>query len=318
MFRSKRHSRRDQRPWHNQSNKPSGKQRKLRKQPRGSIRRAEAVSPALLPNVVIPQTAKRRQKRNSRSIRFPTGALKRIVTSSRWISLGLLVLCIASLVLIGYDDTFYLDLVPVEGALTIPPSEIVQASELGNRHIFAVDPTMAAERISALPGVISTTVTLHWPNQVQIKVAEEAPIAVWDQGGQQYWIDETGHLIPARVRTVGLLQIHSELNQPLNEIDFIPMDVLDGALQLQKLRPNIDTLYYRPAGGLSYEDGRGWRVYFGTGQDMEQKLTVYERIVSDLLARGLTPEYISVSNQERPFYKSSGGEAVDGTGLDNS
>jgi cell division septal protein FtsQ len=135
-------------------------------------------------------------------------------------------------------------------------------------------------------------------------VAEEAPIAVWDQGGQQYWIDENGRLIPARVRTVGLLQIQSELNEPLNDIDFIPTEVLDGALQLRALRPNIDQLYYRPAGGLSYEDGRGWRVYFGTGLDMAQKLTVYERIVADLLARGLTPEYVSVSNQERPFYKS--------------
>ncbi len=37
---------------------------------------------------------------------------------------------------------------------------------------------------------------------------------------------------------------------------------------------------------------------------MAQKLMVYERVVEDLLARGLTPEYVSVSNQEQPFYKS--------------
>jgi hypothetical protein len=278
------------------------KPRKLRKQPRP--RRAEAASPALLPNVVIPKTAKKRRTRNKRSLHLPSGALKRVITSARWISLGMLLLCSAALALIGYDDTFYLDLIPVEGALTIPPSEIVQASELSNIHIFSADPNEAAAKIRELPGVVSTTVTLQWPNQVQIKVAEKAPVAVWDQAGQQYWIDETGHLIPARVRTVGLLLIQSEANEPLGEIDFIPEEVLDGAMQLKELRPNIEQLFYRPAGGLSYVDGRGWRVYFGIGTDMAQKLTVYERVVADLLARGLTPEYVSVSNQERPFYKS--------------
>jgi cell division septal protein FtsQ len=278
--------------------------RKLRKQPK--VRRAEAASPALLPKIVIPRTAKKRRTRNKRTIHFPTAALKRIATSSRWISLTLLVICAAALTLIGYDETFYLDLIPVEGALTIPPSEIVQASELSNIHIFSADPNEAAARIQELPGVVSTTVTLEWPNQVQIQVAEEAPVAVWDQAGQQYWIDENGRLIPARVRTVGLLLIQSESNEPLNGIDFIPEDVLKGAMQLKELRPNIEQLYYRPAGGLSYVDGRGWRVYFGIGIDMAQKLTVYERVVADLLARGLTPEYVSVSNQERPYYKSVG------------
>ena len=71
---------------------------------------------------------------------------------------------------------------------------------------------------------------------------------------------------------------------------------------LRELRPNINQLYYRPAGGLSYQDGRGWRAYFGEGTDMNQKLVVYEAIVADLESRGLTPAYISVSNQEKPYY----------------
>ena len=302
MFEPKRRTRTNRRPQPAQPQFIQRKSRKLRKQPK--VRRAEVAAPALLPKVVIPKTAKKRRSRNKRPFHFPTAALKRVATSARWISLSLLLICAASLALVGYDETFYLDLIPVEGTLTIPPSEIVQASELSNIHIFSADPNAAAARIQDLPGVVSTTVTLQWPNQVQIQVAEEAPVAVWDQGGQQYWIDENGRLIPARVRTVGLLHIQSELSEPLNDIDFIPVEVLKGAMQLKELRPNIDQLYYRPAGGLSYVDGRGWRVYFGIGLDMAQKLTVYERIVADLLARGLTPEYISVSNQERPFYKS--------------
>jgi hypothetical protein len=86
------------------------------------------------------------------------------------------------------------------------------------------------------------------------------------------------------------------------QVAFVPHDVLAGALQLKQLRPNIDRLYYRPSSGLSYQDGRGWRVFFGTGTDMSQKLVVYETIVEELLAQGLTPQYVSVSNQEKPYY----------------
>ena len=83
----------------------------------------------------------------------------------------------------------------------------------------------------------------------------------------------------------------------------MPQDVLEGALQLRALRPNIEQLYYRPSGGLSYQDGRGWRAYFGTGLDMNQKLAVYETVVAKLLEQGIRPEYISVSNQYKPYYR---------------
>jgi hypothetical protein len=79
-------------------------------------------------------------------------------------------------------------------------------------------------------------------------------------------------------------------------------DVLAGALQLQALQPGIEKLSYRPSSGLSFEDGRGWQVFLGTGTDMNQKLVVYETIVAELAERGLTPVYVSVSNQNKPYY----------------
>lgn len=90
---------------------------------------------------------------------------------------------------------------------------------------------------------------------------------------------------------------------PHAAIGFVPDNVLTGALQLRQLRPNIDKLYYRPGSGLSYQDGRGWRAYFGVGADMNQKLSVYETIVTDLQARQIQPAYISVSDQAKPYYK---------------
>ena len=89
---------------------------------------------------------------------------------------------------------------------------------------------------------------------------------------------------------------------PAEIVYTVGMILLTGALLLQELVPDIGQLYYEPGGGLYFQDGRGWRAYFGAGADMAQKLVVYETLVAELQSQGITPGYISVSNQERPFY----------------
>jgi hypothetical protein len=85
--------------------------------------------------------------------------------------------------------------------------------------------------------------------------------------------------------------------------DFVPAEAVAGALQLRQLRPNIELLHYDALRGLSYQDGRGWRGYFGVGTDMAQKLAVYEDLVADLTARGIQPTMISVESAQAPYYQ---------------
>ncbi len=317
------------------------KKSRLRKQPR--MRRVQSATAIPLPGKAkrrplgvppraqMPSTANKRRRRNSQQrIRQPLSALWGMVLSPRWISFALLAATIYALVLIGRDPRFYLTYIPVEGTSAIVPDNIVARSGLAGSHIFAANPQAAAERITELPGVISATVTLRWPNNVVVGIREETPVAVWREGDQAYWINEDGRLLPALAQSVGLLEIVSEIDseqaraeigeleigedegeeveqaaEQVAEIPFISADVLAGAIQLRELRPNINQLYYRPSGGLSYQDGRGWRVYFGSGQNMHQKLVVYETLVEELLSRGIQPAYIGVSNQERPYYRAS-------------
>ena len=294
------------------------------------MRRLQAATAVSRPRLRVPDTAQRRRQRNSRRRRLPINAIRRFVFSARWISLGLLALTLYALVTIGIDEHFYLTVIPVEGTASIAPAEVVDASGLAGAHIFSADPNQAAARITEVPGVISATVTLHWPNQVLIQLREDSPIAVWQEGNVEYWVTQHGRLIPARNQSIGLLVIESEMavmakagvmrqpttpqgdavegdnpegGQPVEaDLAFIPEEVLAGAMQLRELRPNIEKLYYRRSSGLSYQDGRGWRVYFGTGDDMHQKLVIYETIVAELQARGITPAYVSVSNKEKPYY----------------
>ncbi len=362
------------------------KRNQLRKQPKRQ--RTHLSSATKIPPINVPPTAKKRRRRQrTEGVRFGLATLKRIVFSSRWVSLGLLALTIFALVIIVQERRFYLTYIPVEGAVSFEAEEIVAASNLAGRHIFAADPSEAAAAITELPGVISSTVSLKWPNQVMIEITEEAPVAVWQENGVSYGITDGGRLIPVGFPLTGLLQImpdtssktpavvsaveedlgtgeaadgsesveevptveetaavdetETDVAEPAVESDggntngteetvatedrenstgdeavdsdaavsgpqpsiaFVPQEVLLGALSLRELRPNINELYYRPSEGLTFQDGRGWRVHFGTGTDMNQKLVLYETILNDLLTRGIDPIYISVSNKEKPYY----------------
>lgn len=275
--------------------------KRLKKQPK--IRRAKATGTNTIPRIVIPKAAKKRRRRNQRHFRLPTAALKSVILSARWLSLALLGVSIFAIIQIGQDSSYYLSSIPVSGNVAVPASEIVATSGLAGGHIFSADPSTAAERIGQIPGVISVTVQLNWPNQVSIEIQEDEPIAVWKNGSDTYWIAESGEMIPARHTASGLLTIEYEEGAKVEFEDYIADDVLVGALQLKELRPNIDHLYYEPGNGLSYQDGRGWRVYFGSGADMGQKLVIYETIVDDLLRRSITPKSISVRNYEKPYYR---------------
>lgn len=358
------------------------KRNQLRKQPRR--RRTYSSSAVNFPHLDVPDTArKRRRRQKTEGVRFGLSALKRFIFSPRWISLGLLALTIFALVVIVQERRFYLTYIPVDGAVSFPPEEIVTASNLAGSHVFSADPSQAAANITDLPGVISATVSLEWPNQVAIVIAEEEPVAIWQENGTTYGITGGGRLVPVGFPVTDLLQIIPEkgsvsvatapaaieetiaseegestdepaaveeaavleetaaadettaveeavieevnvdeaegsengnqvnggttdLETTENEIEtsvtFVPQEVLLGALSLRELRPSITELYYRPSDGLSYQDDRGWRVHFGTGIDMNQKLVLYETILSDLLTRGISPRYISVSNKSKPYY----------------
>lgn len=267
----------------------------------------QSTSNAALPHIVVPSTAKKRRRRNKRHLHVPVVPLKKVMTSTRWFSLAMLVICTWSIVLIGRDRTFYLEEIPVQGASSIPAANIIASSGLAGTHIIAADPKEAADNISQLPGVISATVTIEWPNQASIYVTEDLPTLIWKQAGQQYWVNQDGRLMPIGLNTTNLLVVESDIAELLGEAGFVPVEVLKGALLLQELRPNIKRLGYEPGSGLSFDDGRGWRVYFGSGLDMEQKLVVYEAIVEDLLERSIQPTLISVRNPTKPFYRLNSG-----------
>jgi cell division septal protein FtsQ len=256
------------------------------------------------------EPAVRRQSRLPRLAQLPW----------RGISLGIALLLAVVGLVIFLSPAFYVTRVEIGGNRYVPPEEIFAQSGIADFHILWVEPDAVAERLTASQSIDSAEVFVQWPARVIIVVREREPALVWQQAGTAYWVDVNGNLMEYRREVPGLVRV-------VNEGDSIPFrcpgptcpegvdaitlspDVVSGAQQLKTLRNEVNVLYYDEAHGLSFDDPRGWRVYVGTGINMDVKMRVYEQVIAQLNAEGIVPRSVDVTNPQAPFY-----ELADGSG----
>jgi hypothetical protein len=227
--------------------------------------------------------------------------------SWRLASFSLVLLLSAMLARLLIDPRLFVDGINLGGASLVPGEEIYAESGIARQHIFWVDPAAAEKRLEGIPGIASATVTVKWPANVTIVVKERVPVMTWAEGDQKWWVDAEGQKFKSR-GDLGLLPITVDdagggAGDATGKTGRVPVEAIQGALQLKELRPNIEVLHYDRQHGISYQDGRGWRGYFGVGSDMAQKVAVYESLVDNLTSRGIYPAAISVENLKAPYYR---------------
>ncbi len=238
------------------------------------------------------------------NLALPQLSFSRVRVGWRLGSLGVVLLFGA---LLGYamtEPNFFVHSIELVDTNYIPGDEIYRAAGVHGLNIFWVNPSVVAANIQGVSGVREVAVEVEWPATVYVEVEEKEPVLLWQQGGERVWVDESGNTFPAREQLDWLLPvIVDDAESPLPADARIPMDAVTGARQLKGLRPNIELLHYGVGQGLSYRDGRDWRGFFGTGEDMAMKLLVYETLIEKLMARGVWPKTISVVDPGTPFHR---------------
>ena len=199
-------------------------------------------------------------------------------------------------------EAFFVNSVAIGGEKYLSREEIFRFSDIARRHIFWIDADDVEAQLERVPNIADATVLVGWPpDMVQIIVIEREPALIWEQG-VRVWVDVNGIVMAQREDRPDLLRVVvPDSEDPISVGQRIPQTIVDGALQLRKRHSNIDVLLYDSLKGLGYHDGNGWTVWFGTGEDMETKLLVYYKLVSEIQGQ-VQPGEIVVSDPDRPYY----------------
>lgn len=238
-------------------------------------------------------------RRPRRRARFRPGRYLTWRAVSGMLTLGLAVvlyLCLTA-------DAFFVNSVAIGGVKYLTREEVFRYSGIAQKHVFWVDPEDVASRLETVPNIADAQVYIGWPpDMVQIVITEREPALIWEQS-VRVWVDVNGIVMRQREDRPDLLRIVVPNSTETIDVGArIPQTIVDGALQLRNRHPNIDVLLYDSIKGLGFHDGGGWTVWFGTGEEMDVKLTVYYRVVESILAQRIQPGEIMMTDPDRPSY----------------
>jgi hypothetical protein len=205
------------------------------------------------------------------------------------------------------DPTFMVGQTTVEGAALMSPAQVQSIANMRGLHIFGVDPQAVEQRLESYAEIDAAQVQVKFPAEVTIGIEERQPIVEWNDGGKTWWLSASGVAFIQRSDQAPLASVRAEnpvLNITQDALEpAIDPAVLWSAVALTERLPYATDLSYSMDGGLGFYDPRGWRVSFGSGDDMDIKIVLYEALARRLVDSGAAIEHVSVEDPSSPYYK---------------
>lgn len=224
-------------------------------------------------------------------------------------SLLLLVAVIAALYWMHASESFFIyrENVRFEGARYLTNEELFAACNVDSWNIFWLNPAQIQEQVTRHPYVANADVKIHWPAQIDIRIQEVRPVALWATGPQEYWLLEDG---------LALAPKESDLQPTLRIIDpaaaariaslegnlQIDKRVLTSAMFLADRLSIVSEFWYNSGYGLNFSlpSTQVW-VYWGDGRKFEEKWAALQGLMPELMTARNKALTLDVSTPNRPF-----------------
>jgi hypothetical protein len=233
-------------------------------------------------------------------------AMPAVHLGARLLSGMLLLLMILALWSVGSSEKFRVNLPEVTGNELLSSAQVRSLIQLDGRSVFSIKTEQVVEQLKGHAEILSASVSLGWPNLVEILIVERQPIVEWFDAGRSWWLSDDGVAFIQHGSRPELVQIESsESVLAVNERQLSPVvepELLRAAVELSAEVPEVELLQFDGLHGLGFVDDRGWQVYFGMGGDMTMKVRVYQAIVEMLLEESTQVAMVSVENISAPYY----------------
>jgi len=180
--------------------------------------------------------------------------------------------------------------VQVDGVRTLTTAEVRQAAEVRTgTPLLRVDVDAAAARVRRVPQVAAAQVSRGWPDRIVITVTERAPVAVVDQDGQQWLVDDGGVLFAtvSGAPPHGVVPVdvpHPGPGDPATRAALAAVAALPGSL-----RPSVTAVHATTAQDVTLTLTDGTTVVWGDGGRPTQKAAALGAVLDQIHRGALDP-----------------------------
>jgi cell division protein FtsQ len=206
----------------------------------------------------------------------------------------------------------YRDTTSVSGQHLLSADDIYAAAGVENWNVLWLRRDELRERLLAQPWVADAEVTVQLPAQVAISVRERPAVAVWATNEGEYWVAETGALLPVGEESSAEAARTPRLVDPLAQAGLetrdgklsVDVQAVAGALALIQRVPGLAEVRYSAEVGLNFSlPESGLWVYWGDGERVEEKMdsvALGRKLVQGGEAVGAV---LDVRNPGKPFLR---------------
>ena len=235
----------------------------------------------------------------------------------RFVSGMMFVLMAICLINLWSSPAFKVESVQVDGVERLTQGDINTVLGVIGESVFLISPDELEENLlRAFPEMISVDVEVALPAEINVSVDERVPILSLLYNDTEYWVDKEGVAFNPRGNPGNLIRVEAaneapgilQLNDTGTNLPLAPQLAVDTGLvsavqSIGEKLPEGSLILYDLEHGLGWYDAEGWEVYFGQGDNIEMKLSVYGTLVENLMQEGIYPSMISVEHVHAPYFR---------------
>lgn len=260
-------------------------------------------------------------------------ALPQVAIGARAVSFVLVLLLAAALYFFWNSPKFQVNGVKIDGLQRVNSRDVETILGTSGQPVFALDGHALRQKLAeAFPEFSAVAVQIGLPNTLAIHVTERKPVLTWQQDGKTDLVDASGVAFPLRIGaksgpgpvveakgappsvavpvTVSPSEIAAITGKPGSaesiktaSRQLMSAEMVTAILTLTPQAPQGTVLVYDASHGLGWKDKRGWDIFFGDAQDIDNKLQVYKALVKYLQGQKIQPVLISVEHVFAPYYR---------------